>query len=386
MNPAARVGARMAPLSRSQRCLPIPKAIRRLFEQYYDLGNITGYQRVSRGQVNTGHIVETVRDTRRSRYFVREYHLARTRPEIAFEHGLLTHLAGKKFALTGAVLKSKTGKTMVALPAGRPDRKEEAFFAVFDYLPGEIRCDWTPPLCDDRVLQSAADALARYHQAVAGWRPVHGSVRPDIVQQLRQMDEKQYARGFPAGPVCFDTHMIAHLDTIRAAREYLLTALAPAAYRMLPRLAAHGDFHPGNLMFENDRVSGIFDFDWAHVDARVFDVALAIFYFCTGWAAETDGCLDRDRVALFLQSYQGVLEKDQEIGALNRTEKRLLADMVLAANIYVLGWVLADFSSGRIDIGRFTKYLRHGVNYIDRAKAENAKTIRKSISDIGGTH
>ena len=44
----------------------------------------------------------------------------------------------------------------------------------------------------------------------------------------------------------------------------------------MPHCAIHCDFHPGNLKYENNRVVGIFDFDWSKIDLRLFDLRMAV--------------------------------------------------------------------------------------------------------------
>jgi homoserine kinase type II len=154
-----------------------------------------------------------------------------------------------------------------------------------------------------------------------------------------------------------------------------LRELRSPIYDQLHRLAIHGDFHPGNLTFQQDHVSGLFDFDWARMDVRCFDVALSIFYFCVQWQDGVDGQLDADRAVLFLQTYQNMFRGKPVIGAVNNDEKGILSDMVLAADIYVLGWILSDFYTGHVDVDQYAGYLRHGLNYMRWAEENNRQRL-----------
>jgi Ser/Thr protein kinase RdoA (MazF antagonist) len=44
----------------------------------------------------------------------------------------------------------------------------------------------------------------------------------------------------------------------------------------LPRSVIHGDFNGGNLLFRNQKLTGVLDFDFAHPDLRVVDIAIAV--------------------------------------------------------------------------------------------------------------
>ena len=87
----------------------LPNKLKQLLGRFYDLGEITDYQAITRGQVNTGHIIETKRGRKRSRYFIREYRRGKEIAEIGFEHGLINHLVSKKFEYIGGIIESENG-------------------------------------------------------------------------------------------------------------------------------------------------------------------------------------------------------------------------------------------------------------------------------------
>jgi Ser/Thr protein kinase RdoA (MazF antagonist) len=73
---------------------------------------------------------------------------------------------------------------------------------------------------------------------------------------------------------------LAEVDATMAAR--LAEAAADLEARDLPRVFAsyprrlvHGDFAPWNIRLRGQRVSGVLDFELAHVDVRAADVAMA---------------------------------------------------------------------------------------------------------------
>ena len=45
-------------------------------------------------------------------------------------------------------------------------------------------------------------------------------------------------------------------------------------------------------------------FDWSKLDYRLFDVGLALAYFCSSWEGVDSGELWLDKVALFVRAYQ----------------------------------------------------------------------------------
>ena len=160
------------------------------------------------------------------------------------------------------------------------------FFAVFNYLPGEIQYDWTRPDCKIRELRSAALTLARYHEAVSDWRPPSGVGRPGIVDQLPAAETRLQRFHQLARHTRFDDCLESNFNLITRSIADTLDGLSSPEYNRMPRLAIHGDYHPGNLIFRDGHVSGLLDFDWAHMDVRCFDVALALYYFCIQWGEQ----------------------------------------------------------------------------------------------------
>jgi Ser/Thr protein kinase RdoA (MazF antagonist) len=49
----------------------------------------------------------------------------------------------------------------------------------------------------------------------------------------------------------------------------------PAIFANTPRIVAHSDFAPWNLRFHKGRLTGLLDFELAHVDVRAADLAFA---------------------------------------------------------------------------------------------------------------
>jgi len=111
--------------------------------------------------------------------------------------------------------------------------------------------------------------LAELHESTAqligiGQRP--GFVLADVLACDPELDSslRAYERIRPAA----GRIMRWHLDWTR-------TAFARLDLRQAETILLHGDFAAWNLLFENDRLSGIVDFEVSHVDYRVADFALS---------------------------------------------------------------------------------------------------------------
>lgn len=78
---------------------------------------------------------------------------------------------------------------------------------------------------------------------------------------------------------------------------------ASAAYAALPGGPVHADLFRDNVMFEDEQLTGFFDFYFAGVDTWLFDIAVALNDWCIDLPT---GARDAVREAAFLQAYQAV--------------------------------------------------------------------------------
>jgi homoserine kinase type II len=130
----------------------------------------------------------------------------------------------------------------------------------------------------------------------------------------------------------------------------------------MPFNPIHCDYHPGNLKFENNQVVGIFDFDWSKVDLRLFDVSLALAYFCSSWEDEHDGEMLLNKCILFLTTYQEQMRRLRDMEPLNEIEIKNLLTMLAAANLYLINWIVATYyADPDLNDYEYLAYLKHTV-------------------------
>lgn len=95
---------------------------------------------------------------------------------------------------------------------------------------------------------------------------------------------------------------------------------ASPAYAAMPRGAIHADLFRDNVLFDQGRLTGFFDFYFAGVDSWLFDLAVCLNDWCVDLAS---GAHDAQRADAFLRAYGGV----RPLGA---AERRLLPAMLRA--------------------------------------------------------
>ncbi len=350
-------------------------------ENFYDIGRVTGVREIFGGFTNRSFGVRVEKNGAVDEIFVRRYKSGIDIGEIRFEHRLIGHAIENGLHQVAAVIRSRQGETVVRPADGG------RFFAVYEFLAGEDRYSWDRPDLTDAEFESAASLLAAFHNAVRDFDP--GGFRrreapilelwprlPGMLQrQSRWPDDREVFRYFRR-----------HMDAILPVLDR--TELTPAGASDVPVIPIHCDYHPGNLKWEGDTATGLFDFDWAKIDLRLFDVGLALVYFCSRWNGERDGEMRLDKMALFLGSYQRCLLENRGLKAIGERECALLPTLLVAADAYLLQWCVRYFAAAADpDEGEYLRYLRHSVRlmvWIDTHRAEVAQTAAAALQQRQG--
>jgi len=342
-----------------------------ILTQYYNLDHILDAKELLGGYCNQSYVVTAEQMDRQVKYLVRRYNPRTEEKELKFEHAFINHLKKNGFTKVAGVIPQKSGNTYVIENLTSGSRKISVFWAVFEYLEGQDRYTWTDTHIASDDMISAASALAQLHAAGQNFRKPPGAdrVQPKIMDLLPTF-RKIYSEYFrKAGHTRFDQCFRKHRDSILSAVDQ---ALIPGPdLKRLPQLPVHCDYHPGNLKYHNSSVVGIFDFDWSKIDLRIFDLGLALVYFCAVWDGQPAGSLDLDKYKLFLQTYNAACSPEAGPEPLTKLEKRYLPWMLAAANLFVMHWTIVDFYSlEKPDDDVYMKFLNHGLRLMNWVEAQ----------------
>ena len=122
----------------------------------------------------------------------------------------------------------------------------------------------------------------------------------------------------------------------------------------------------GNQKWVDEQVVGLFDFDWSKLDYRVFDVALAVVYFCSSWEGPDMGELRRDKAAVFVRAYQDEAARWTDPGPMSARELAVLPRMIANANLFVLNWdVTYYYADADPDVDEYMVYLTENVTLME---------------------
>lgn len=346
-----------------------------LIEENYDVGKVVEVYEIFGGYVNRSFGIYVEKDGERHEYFVRKYKSSITDQEIVFEHKLIDFSIKNGLSMAAGLIRTKNQATYIKAQSG----ETADYYALYEYLPGEDKYTWDNPNCNDAEYASSARVLALFHNATRNFDPEGlERIEPKIMEFLPTREAVYKEFGQRELKTKYHNYYLKQLDMIL---EVLETSQIPEnIWRQMPFSPCHSDFHPGNLKYSNDEATGIFDFDWSKIDLRLFDVCLALAYFCSSWDDETDGVLRLEKCSIFLKAYQ---EKLQELGGLTpltALEKEYFPTMMAAANMYLVNWdVCAYYNGTDLNEYEYIAYLSHNVRlmkWIEKNKEDIAAMIK----------
>lgn len=350
----------------------------RVVATHYDIGKVQGVDQLHGGYTNLSFSVTAENCGRFKKYLLRIYRQGTAVEHICFEHALIEHIVAAGGNMVAGLVKTREGDNFLRLPAPSPRSSKELYYAMFEFIGGEDKYTWTSNRLSDTEYTCSGRMLAELHCCAAGFDPgkLPSPHRP-IIQRLLDMPSELANCAEQANNSCFDRYFLKNLpdvlDTCRKTSDRLTGA------RKLPVIGIHGDFHPGNQKYNLNRVVGVFDFDRACLDLRLFDVALAIIYFCTSWEGKMDGNLWLRKAALFLQGYQKRAGRSTHPGPLTPEEIGYFIPMLNAACLSLIKWASADayyLETENCPDEEYLFYLKHHVRLVrwlenNRTRVEN---------------
>ncbi|MFH1921763.1 MAG: phosphotransferase, partial [Planctomycetota bacterium] len=142
--------------------------------------------------------------------------------------------------------------------------------------------------------------LARFHQALSQGVPPgkEGRLREDHPSLL-----EPYVSGLCR--LASNSRERRQLERISEQLEHVRGHLDSGLYASLPHCVIHGDIHPGNVGFQDSRVSAVYDFDYLSLQARVRDISDGLILF----ASARDSPLAPDDIRSLTQPFVPDVER-----------------------------------------------------------------------------
>jgi Ser/Thr protein kinase RdoA (MazF antagonist) len=270
--------------------------------------------------------------------------------KVAFTHALQLHLASKQFPLPHLIGTRKDNNSMLQWRNG--------VYELFEYIPGQ-----TYP----QTLEATFDSgriLALYHKLLeefkSEWQPPSGSYHAAtaVDSGLRAI-----SAGIP------DTDENREVTQLLA---FLLSTYRKSAEKVQslgidnwPKQIVHADWHPGNMLFRDNRVVAVIDYDSARLLPRIIDVANGSLQFSIiggdDDVSKWPDYLDESRFKRFLRGYDEVMLLSQ---AEIRTIPMLMIEALIAEAVFPIA---ATGSFGKVEGMPFLQMVQRKILWIQKS-------------------
>jgi homoserine kinase type II len=235
------------------------------FLKQYPVGELIGFQGIGEGVENTNYFV----DTSDGRWVLTLFERLNV-GDLPFFLGLMEHLASRGFP--GAMpAHTRSGETLTALN-GKPAALVRRLTGQSVLFPSLEQCAQVGrALGDLHVFALSYDGRCANARGAA-WRERTGSLL------AREISDA----------------------AIRALIDDELTAQANLPLASLPQGVIHADLFRDNVLFVDERLTGVIDFYYACNDALAYDLAVTL----NDWCFEPDGTLNPARWQAMTAAYR----------------------------------------------------------------------------------
>jgi Ser/Thr protein kinase RdoA (MazF antagonist) len=208
-------------------------------------------------------------------YCLKRHRAGKSAEQLNRESGLQAHLRFQGFRLAPPVVPARDGAFYIEC--------EGFCWSLFDFVDSSPAFDWKVPTWKPKHCFAAGAALAELH--------AHGR---SVLAQYRQGDSTTSLGSVVAA---LPEHLQAVLATLpncpeivaQNDRAWLLSKASALSTKIvslemhqeIAPLLVHGDYHPGNLLFRNQQIVGVLDFEYAHIESPLYDLGYAALFFCT---------------------------------------------------------------------------------------------------------
>ncbi|RYF18702.1 MAG: homoserine kinase [Comamonadaceae bacterium] len=303
-----------------------------------NLGELAAMRGIQSGIENTNYFV-TARDVLGEREFVLTLFERLTAAQLPFYLHLMKHLAQHGIPVPDPAA-DRSGDILHTV-AGKPAALVNKLEGAHELAPTADHC------------AQVGAMLARMHLAGRDYN-------------RRQPNLRGLSWWNETVPVVLPFVTASQAALLQAELAYQNHVAASSAYAALPRGPVHADLFRDNVMFQEGRLSGFFDFYFAGVDAWLFDIAVCL----NDWAIDLPtGAHDAQRAQAFVQAYA-------QVRPLSPAERQLLPAMLRAGALRF--WIsrLWDFHLPREasllkphDPSHFERVLRERVRHAVGADA-----------------
>jgi Ser/Thr protein kinase RdoA (MazF antagonist) len=271
---------------------------------HYDIGIVDAVTEYPRGSRKAPKLLV---QTEQGKFLLKRRARGKDDPfKVAFAHSLQMYLASKQFPLPHLIGTKGENNSMLQWRTG--------VYELFEYISGQGY---------PQTLEATFDAgriLSLYHKLLldfkSEWQPSSGSyhMAPAVETGLRAIPAA--LANNPEAPA-----ILKMLTFLHESYRYAANMVDSLGLDTWPKQIVHADWHPGNMLFRDNHVVAVIDYDAARLLPRIIDVANGVLQFSILGGTEDVGkwpdYIDEGRFRRFLRGYDEVMLLSQaEIQAL----------------------------------------------------------------------
>jgi hypothetical protein len=264
---------------------------------HYDLGTVIECSPLRRGDRS---VLKLFLRTEKGSFVLKKRQLDRDDPyQIAMAHDLQLYMARRGFALPKLVGIRRSDSTML--------RTDMAIYEVHSYIEGL-------PYDGSRIATvSAGQWLKRFHECVSDYHPVYEIPQRNFHNNSRLRKNIQQIPNFAwvgQNSGGDSASLVRIAETLLGAYTAAAQAAKAAGHDTSSAVICHGDWHPGNMIFQDERVIAVLDYGSVRSMPALNDAAIGCLQFslvARGKNPENwPDYFDLDRLRWFLEGYQPV--------------------------------------------------------------------------------
>ena len=270
--------------------------------------------------------------------------------KVAFTHSLQLYLAAKQFPLPHLIGTKKDNNSMLQWRNG--------VYELFEYIPGQAF---------PQTLEATFDAgrvLGLFHKLLedfkSEWQPPSGSYHAAgaVEQGLRSI-----GNNIPATEENVPLQQVVQFlsSSYRKGAE----KVQAAGIDNWPKQIVHADWHPGNMLFRDNHVVAVLDYDSGRLLPRIIDIANGALQFSIIGGDEDVSkwpeYIDETRFKRFLRGYDEVMLLSQ---AEIRTLPPLMIEALIAEAVFPIA---ATGSFGKVDGMPFLQMVQRKIAWLQKS-------------------
>lgn len=265
----------------------------------YEIGFLSKYEGIVQGIENTNYFIETSVN----KFILTIYEKRVNIHDLPFYFDLLEHSKFKKINCP-IPIRNRNNK--------RLQKFDEKYFSLFSFINGECLNRWGPNVCFH-----VGKILGKFHQKNKSF----------LKKKLNDFGLTSWTSLFKKCKNQMDSIVPESSEFITREIEYI-TSNWPSN---LPEGIVHADLFPDNILFINEKISGILDFYFSCVDFYIYDLAILI----NAWSFQNE--------KFEIENFKSLIKGYQSERVINKDEKNALNICLRGASIRFLLTRANDF-------------------------------------------